>query len=85
MAAGSDERGKQELEPTILEKSDYLICDDRQQSMNYGEFQYLRSNQHIRELGDILSQATTDQTNGLRICDLTGIASQDIEIVRSFI
>lgn len=82
VALGADEKGKEELDPKILGKADLLICDAREQSLHHGEFQNLSSDKKVFELGEILLKEKTPLKDSLRVCDLTGIAAQDVQIVQ---
>ena len=89
-AIGSDTAQKQELAPAILAGADIIAVDSRAQSQNRGEAsQALRAGviatERIVELGDIITGKYPGRENDLQItvADLTGIATQDIEIARA--
>ncbi|NRB11591.1 MAG: hypothetical protein HRU35_08330, partial [Rickettsiaceae bacterium] len=77
IALGSDEVGKQELEPQLLSRANVIIVDSKKQSAYCGECYYAISkgnilSQNLLELGKVLSdKLSTD--NKLIITDLTGI------------
>ncbi len=87
IALGADEKGKQELSCEFLNRADYLICDDKSQSLEDGEFQFLDNrSKNIYELGEILADPTFKfEENSLKIFDLTGMGVQDVQIVKSFL
>ena len=85
VAIGCDEHGKQEIDPQILARADLLVCDARKQSLNYGEFQYLKEKREVFELGELLKSKEKAKKGTLRICDLTGMAAQDIFAVKGFL
>lgn len=89
-AVGSDTAQKQELAPAILAAADIVTVDSQAQSHSRGEAsQALRAGvitaERIVELGDIITGKYPGRENDLQItvADLTGIATQDIEIARA--
>jgi len=89
-AIGSDTPGKQELAPAILAAADIVAVDSRAQCQTRGEvFQALRAGvmglDSVVELGDIIAGHCPGRQNDAQItvADLTGIATQDIEIARA--
>ena len=82
VAIGSDEKGKQELDSRIFKKADLLVCDSRKQCTSYVELQHLKGDKEIFELGELVGKSVT---GGLRVCDLTGMAAQDITAAKSFL
>ena len=87
IALGADEKGKQELSSEFLNHADYLVCDDKTQSLEDGEFQFLENkSKKIYELGEILADDTFKfKENSLKIFDLTGLGVQDVQIAKSFL
>lgn len=87
IAVGADEEGKQELDPLFLQKADSLVCDDKIQSLAYGEFQYLKKpKKKVYEIGELLAQENLDlKEDSLNVFDLTGMGIQDVQAVKSFI
>ncbi len=89
-AIGSDTPEKQELAPAILAAADIVAVDSRAQCQTRGEvFQALRVGvmglDRVVELGDIIAgQCPGRQSDAqITVADLTGIATQDIEIARA--
>jgi len=89
-AIGSDTPEKQELAPAILAAADIVAVDSRVQCQTRGEvFQALRAGvmglDSVVELGDIIAGHCPGRQNDAQItvADLTGIATQDIEIARA--
>ena len=89
-AIGSDTPGKQELAPAILAAADIVAVDSRAQSQSRGEvFQAVLAGvlglDRVVELGDIIAGACPGRQSDAQItvADLTGIATQDIEIARA--
>ncbi len=86
-AVGADTKGKQELDPAILQKADLIVMDSRSQCQEHGEihkaFQahLLDHQKNMIELGEMIaSKRTVHSKNGITVADLTGIATQDIQI-----
>ncbi len=80
-ALGSDGVGKQELEPSVLERADVLAVDSREQCSRIGELQHA-PDQIARtvELGEICAGLKPGRTSEdqLTVCDLTGVGVQDV-------
>jgi len=89
-AVGSDTPDKQELAPAILAAADVVAVDSRRQCQDRGEvFRSLGAGslalEAVVELGEIIDgvcQGRRDDTQ-ITVADLTGIATQDIEIART--
>lgn len=86
-AVGSDMPGKQELDSSILQKADVVVADSVEQCLLRGEiFVALRENaiqfDELVELGDVINEQQPGRTSQeqISVCDLTGVAVQDIEI-----
>lgn len=85
-AVGADTVGKQELDPGILEQADLLVADSISQCREHGELHKavnsgLLDTKSIHELGEIISSSENKRgKNQLSVADLTGIATQDIQI-----
>ena len=89
-AIGSDTPAKQELASAILAKADIVAVDSRAQCQSRGEvFQALEARalgiDRIVELGDIISGHSPGRQSDsqITVADLTGIATQDIEIAKA--
>jgi ornithine cyclodeaminase len=85
-AVGADTPGKQELDPQLIASADLVAVDDRGQCETRGELQHaLPGSMHqdrIITLGAIVAgyrQGRTSDTQ-ITVADLTGVATQDIEI-----
>ncbi|MGP4068702.1 cyclodeaminase [Halobacillus sp. B29] len=85
-AMGSDAEHKQELEASVLERADQLVCDVKAQSVRLGE---LRNGQQETvdraiELGEITSgrKQGRQSPDEVTVCDLTGTGVQDTVIAR---
>jgi ornithine cyclodeaminase len=86
-AIGADEIGKQELDEEIFVKADKVIVDSRSQCMKRGDVSYalkkgLISKEKLAELGEVLVNPSLGRTSDdqITVCDLTGIAIQDLKI-----
>lgn len=85
-AVGADTIGKQELDLTILEKANLIVMDSKKQCQVHGEIhkafqKNLLEQQRLVELGDIISTGAYNRRDeDITIADLTGIATQDIQI-----
>lgn len=80
-AVGSDESGKQELDPTILRDADLLVVDSRDQCRRLGELQHaLDQADRSVEIGLVCAGEHPGRTaqEQLTVCDLTGLGVQDI-------
>ena len=91
-AVGADAPGKQELDPALLGRADLVVVDSRAQCADHGELAHalaagvLRADA-VRELGEVLADgsARADDAradDAITVCDLTGVAVQDIVIAR---
>ncbi len=84
-AMGADAPGKQELDAAILGKAAVVACDSKTQCVHHGETHFAVSEQHItedhvREIGELLATSFSRNPDDITIADLTGIATQDIKI-----
>ncbi|MYL69463.1 cyclodeaminase [Halobacillus litoralis] len=84
-AMGSDAEQKRELDATVLERADVIVCDVKAQSARLGELR-ASPNQLDRaiELGEVTSgkQSFRQADEDITICDLTGTGVQDTAIAR---
>jgi len=83
-AVGSDTPGKRELDKNVLSKADHVIADSISQCLTQGEIQY-EKNENVIELGDWITNKKIRNETDITICDLTGVAVQDIVIANSVI
>ena len=83
-AVGSDTPGKRELDKNVFTKADHLIADSISQCLTQGEIQH-EKNKNVIELGKWISSEKIRLETDITICDLTGVAVQDIVIANSII
>jgi len=88
-AMGADDHGKQELESQLLKKADVVVADSISQCVDHGECFAAIRDKHVRdsdilELGDVIENPELGRTSQeqVTICDLTGVAVQDIQIAK---
>jgi ornithine cyclodeaminase len=88
-AMGSDTPEKCELAPEILGKANQVICDSIPQCRERGEvYHAIKANKisvdKLVELGSVIDgkAAGRRSQNDITVCDLTGVAVQDIRIAR---
>jgi ornithine cyclodeaminase/alanine dehydrogenase-like protein (mu-crystallin family) len=86
-AVGSDEPGKQELEPEVLARAAVVAVDDRRQAAGFGELHHakergLRAEEDVVTLGELLEGAAPGRTGAeeITVADLTGVGVQDAAI-----
>ena len=82
---GSDQSGKNEIDPMLLADADIYACDSIAQVERLGELRTAHEaglNVSLVELGDIITAKARGRTdNGqFTICDLTGTGAQDTAI-----
>jgi ornithine cyclodeaminase len=89
-AVGADDVGKQELEEKIFSKADKVVVDSRSQCAELGDVSHalkkgLIGYENLVELGEVLINPSLGRTseNQITVCDLTGIAIQDLQIAES--
>jgi ornithine cyclodeaminase len=86
-AMGSDQAGKNEIEPAAIAAADLFVCDRVSQSEKVGELRSARVAGHLTgivppELGEIIAGTKPGRRSGedITICDLTGTGAQDTAI-----
>ncbi|WP_413205221.1 ectoine utilization protein EutC [Rhodospirillum sp. A1_3_36] len=87
-AMGSDQHGKNELEPACLARADRYVPDRRAQTEVLGELRaalaagVITANQPFPELGEIVAGTAPGRLtpDDLTLCDLTGTGVQDTAI-----
>ena len=87
-AMGSDEPGKQELDTKILARADKVVVDSLSQCARLGEVHHaledgsLKESDIHAELGEVLlgKKPGRESDKEVTVCDLTGIAIQDVAI-----
>lgn len=89
-AVGSDTAQKIELEPAILAMADTVVVDSLPQSESRGEvFRAVSegaiSRNKVLELGAVIdgNPPGRNNNNQITVCDLTGVAVQDLQIARA--
>ncbi len=89
-AVGSDTANKQELSAQSLLRADLLVADSRVQCAGRGEIHHalmanLIKSEDVLELGNIISGESVGRSSDeqVSVCDLTGVAVQDIQIVKA--
>jgi ornithine cyclodeaminase len=88
-AVGADGGGKQELDAELFRKAAVCAVDSRRQCREVGDSSYalkagiVREDQLV-EIGTILRRPELGRTGAdqITICDLTGVAVQDIQIAK---
>jgi ornithine cyclodeaminase len=86
-AVGSDTAEKIEVEPALLARADVVVVDSLPQSESRGEVfraaaDAAISRNDVLELGAVIGGHAVGRTdrNQITICDLTGVAVQDLQI-----
>ncbi|MEZ5830301.1 MAG: cyclodeaminase [Dongiaceae bacterium] len=86
-AMGSDQDGKNEIEPAAMAAADLFVCDRVSQSAKVGELRSARAAGHLTnidppELGEIIASVKPGRKSDqdVTICDLTGTGAQDTAI-----
>ena len=91
-AIGSDTADKIELDPAILGLADLVVVDSLDQSESRGEvFRAVSAGAVCRvrviELGSVISKGSGPRSSEsqISVCDLTGVAVQDIQIAKAVV
>lgn len=87
-AMGSDEPGKNEVDPKILSRADKVVVDSLKQCAKLGEVHHALEDGSMNEedvhaeLGEVLlgKKPGRESDKEVTVCDLTGIAIQDVAI-----
>lgn len=86
-AMGSDQQGKNEIDPEVLHNADLYVCDRVAQCEKLGELRSARAAGHLRgitppELGAMVAGSHPGRTDDrqITVCDLTGTGAQDTAI-----
>jgi ornithine cyclodeaminase len=89
-AVGSDTPSKNELDPDLLATADLCVVDSVAQCKERGELHHALTTKNFNlsnvvELGDIIASKRHGRTDprDITVCDLTGVAVQDIEISKA--
>jgi ornithine cyclodeaminase len=87
-AVGADAPGKQELDPALFARASLVVADSRAQCADHGELAHAVAASAValdgvRELGAVLAEPSAPRApDAITICDLTGVAVQDIVIAQ---
>lgn len=88
-AVGSDNVGKQGLDPVILGRADVVVADSVAQATHHGECAHAVGAGHlgiddIVELGRVVADPSLGRSDGrqITVADLTGVAVQDIQAAK---
>jgi ornithine cyclodeaminase len=88
-AMGADSPGKQELDASLFARAHVLCVDSRKQCFEHGEAAHALREGHAAperfvELGEVIAQPALGRIreDQITICDLTGLAVQDIQIAK---
>lgn len=88
-AFGADAPGKQELDVELFRRADAVVVDSRAQTADHGDLAHALAaktveRSAVRELGDVLARRAPGRTDDqqITVCDLTGVAVQDIVIAK---
>jgi ornithine cyclodeaminase len=82
-AVGSDSPGKQELDPEILRRALLLLVDSVAQCEHLGELQHAPElKDRAVEAGVICDAPITFDSQGLSVCDFTGLGVEDLFIAK---
>jgi len=79
-AMGADGPGKQELDPSVLESADVIVCDAYEQCQRLGELQHIAiGKERVIEIPELTSGRKKARTadDQISVCDLTGTGVQD--------
>ncbi len=86
-AMGSDQAGKNEIEPAAVKAATLFVCDRVSQSAKLGELRSAREAGHLLgidppELGEVIAgiKAGRKSDEDITVCDLTGTGAQDTAI-----
>jgi ectoine utilization protein EutC len=86
-AMGSDQAGKNEIEPAAIAAADLFVCDRISQSAKLGELRSAHEAGHLvgvdpPELGEVITGVKPGRRSDqdITICDLTGTGAQDTAI-----
>jgi ornithine cyclodeaminase len=84
-AMGSDQAGKNEIDPAAVAQAGVFVCDRLSQSEKLGELRSARAAGFTAtppELGEVIAGAKSGRKaeSDVTICDLTGTGAQDTAI-----
>ncbi len=84
-AVGSDEVGKQELDPNLFAKADMVVADSLAQCFEYGDLSSANDQidpKDVIELGDFIKGGITRGEQDITIAGLTGLAIEDLQTAK---
>ena len=82
-AVGSDSPGKQELDPEILRQAVLLLVDSVSQCEHLGELQHApEAKERAVEAGVFCDAPVVFDSQGLSVCDFTGLGVEDLFIAK---
>lgn len=87
-AMGSDAEHKNEIDPTLIGRADFYVCDSQAQTSILGELHHaidagiVATDAAFPELGQIIAKSNAGRTaaDQITLCDLTGTGVQDTAI-----
>lgn len=87
VAVGADAPGKQELHVDLMARA-RIVVDSRQQCVDHGDTGWAVRARRVREedlieLGALLAAPVAFHDNEIVIADLTGVATQDVQIAKT--
>ncbi len=84
-AVGSDTPHKGELADDLIARADRLVADSRLQARARGELRRAPAGAEIIELGEVVAGRAAGRRAAadITLCDLTGVATQDLAIARA--
>jgi ornithine cyclodeaminase len=84
---GSDQPGKNEIDPKVVDEADLYVCDRISQAELLGELRTARASGYLTdttpaELGEIIEGKKDGRHDeeAITVCDLTGTGAQDTAI-----
>jgi ornithine cyclodeaminase len=88
-AFGADSPGKQELDPELFGRADVVVVDSLSQTSQHGDLAHALAAgsiiaDRVHELGDVIRDPSLGRTSDeqITVCDMTGVAVQDIVVAR---
>jgi len=84
-AVGADAPHKAELAADLIRRADRLATDSRAQARQRGELRRAPADSAMVELGEVIAGLEPGRraAGDITLCDLTGLATQDLEIARA--
>jgi len=83
-AVGSDGPGKQELDPHVVRRADWILADSIAQCERLGELQHAKSETaRAIELGWFCERPAPYDRSGITVADFTGLGAEDLYIAEA--